>query len=183
MNRFQRESRCVAFLATNAGATGLNLQAANTVINVDLPWNPAVLEQRIGRAHRMGQSRPVHVYILVTEGTFEENMLGTITAKKDLAMAALDPESKVKEVALQGNIEELRHRLEILVGEKSMPIDQSEAVRVKESAAAFQTSRREIVARAGGELVTAAFRFMGERLAAPVGEGNGGSTSNHTPPR
>lgn len=38
------------FLTTNAGSTGLNLQAANTVINVDLPWNPAVLEQRIARA-------------------------------------------------------------------------------------------------------------------------------------
>jgi Helicase conserved C-terminal domain len=48
---------------------GLNLQAADTVVNVDLPWNPAVLEQRISRAHRMGQKRPVHVYILVTEGT------------------------------------------------------------------------------------------------------------------
>ena len=46
-------------------STGLNLQAANTVINVDLPWNPAVLEQRIARAHRMGQKNPVHVYLLV----------------------------------------------------------------------------------------------------------------------
>ena len=46
-------------ITTNAGSTGLNLQAANTVINVDLPWNPAVLEQRIARAHRMGQQQPV----------------------------------------------------------------------------------------------------------------------------
>ena len=63
----QRQSSCTVsadptcrlFLTTNAGSTGLNLQAANTVINVDLPWNPAVLEQRIARAHRMGQSQPV----------------------------------------------------------------------------------------------------------------------------
>ena len=52
-------SACMLFITTNAGATGLNLQAANTVINVDLPWNPAVLEQRISRAHRMGQQQPV----------------------------------------------------------------------------------------------------------------------------
>ena len=64
------------FITTNAGSTGLNLQAANTVINVDLPWNPAVLEQRIGRAHRMGQQRPVQVYVLVTEETIEEKPAG-----------------------------------------------------------------------------------------------------------
>ncbi len=55
VNRFQRNAACRLILMTNAGSTGLNLQAADTVINVDLPWNPAVLEQRIGRAHRMGQ--------------------------------------------------------------------------------------------------------------------------------
>jgi SNF2 family DNA or RNA helicase len=55
VHQFQRDPACRVFLKTNAGSTGLNLQAANTVINVDLPWNPAVLEQRIARAHRMGQ--------------------------------------------------------------------------------------------------------------------------------
>ena len=81
---------CRLFITTNAGSTGLNLQAANTVINVDLPWNPAVLEQRIGRAHRMGQKQPVQVYVLVTEETIEENLLTTLSAKHDLALAALD---------------------------------------------------------------------------------------------
>src|SRR5207249_10152063 len=47
---FQREPKCRVFLTTNAGSTGLNLQAADTVINVDLPWNPALLDQRIARA-------------------------------------------------------------------------------------------------------------------------------------
>ena len=64
-----------------------NLQAANTVVNVDLPWNPAILEQRIARAHRMGQKRAVQVYILVTESTIEEGLLATIAAKKQLAIA------------------------------------------------------------------------------------------------
>jgi SNF2 family DNA or RNA helicase len=50
VHEFQSNPRCRLFLTTNAGSTGLNLQAANTVINVDLPWNPAVLEQRIARA-------------------------------------------------------------------------------------------------------------------------------------
>ncbi len=56
--RFQNEPTCRVILMTNAGSTGLNLQSANTVINVDLPWNPAVLEQRIARAHRMDRRTP-----------------------------------------------------------------------------------------------------------------------------
>ena len=75
VHTFQTDPECKLFLTTNAGSTGLNLQAANTVINVDLPWNPAVLEQRIARAHRMGQTQPVQVFVLVTEGTIEENLL------------------------------------------------------------------------------------------------------------
>ena len=62
VHRFQNDETCRAIIMSNAGSTGLNLQAANTVINVDLPWNPAVLEQRIARAHRMGQQQPVQVY-------------------------------------------------------------------------------------------------------------------------
>ena len=66
---FRMIRSCRVICMTNAGSTGLNLQSANTVINVDLPWNPAVLEQRIARAYRMGQKNPVHVYKLVTDRT------------------------------------------------------------------------------------------------------------------
>jgi len=71
VNEFQNNPECKLFITTNADSTGLNLQSANTVINADLPWNPAVLEQRIAHAHRMGQKNPVQVYILVTEDTIE----------------------------------------------------------------------------------------------------------------
>lgn len=81
---FQTNANCRVFLTTNAGSTGLNLQAANTVINVDLPWNPAVLEQRIARAYRMGQEQPVQVFVLITEETIEEKLLSTLSAKHDL---------------------------------------------------------------------------------------------------
>jgi len=92
MHRFQNDGGCRLFVSTNAGSTGLNLQAANTVINVDLPWNPAVLEQRIGRVHRMGQKRPVQVFLLVTEETLEESLLTTLSAKQELFLAVLDPD-------------------------------------------------------------------------------------------
>jgi len=99
VHQFPRDPTCRVFLTTNAGSMGLNLQAANTVINVDLPSNPAILEQRIARAHRMGQKNPVQVYLLMSEGTIEEKLLATLSAKHDLALAALDMESNVREVA------------------------------------------------------------------------------------
>ena len=84
LERFQTDPACRVFLSTDAGGTGLNLQAADTVVNLELPWNPAVLEQRIARVHRMGQSRPVRVVNLVTRGTIEERVLRTLEAKRGL---------------------------------------------------------------------------------------------------
>jgi phosphoadenosine phosphosulfate reductase len=62
----------------------LNLQSADTVINIEPPWNPAVLEQRIARVHRLGQHRPVQVINLVTRDSIEERVLRTIALKKSL---------------------------------------------------------------------------------------------------
>ena len=91
VDRFRDDEKCRAFLATDAGGVGLNLQhAASVVVNVDLPWNPAVLEQRIGRVHRLGQKRPVQVINFVAKGTIEEGMLSVLKFKKSLFAGALD---------------------------------------------------------------------------------------------
>ncbi len=164
VHRFQKDPSCKLFITTNAGSTGLNLQAANTVVNVDLPWNPAVLEQRISRAHRMGQKRSVQAYLLVTSDTLEENLLATLSAKQELALAALDPESEVTQVDLASGMEELKRRLEVLLGTKpAAPIDESEKARVERESA--ELARKERVAAAGGHLLGAAFSFLGEVLA------------------
>ena len=166
MNEFQNKPDCHVFITTNAGSVGLNLQAANTVINVDLPWNPAVLEQRIGRAHRMGQKQPVQVYVLVTEETIEDNLLATLTAKRALALAALDVDSEVDAVDLVSGIEELKQRLEILLGAKrEAPVDESVKQRVEQEAE--RVAYRDRVAAAGGELLGAAFRFLGQLVSEP----------------
>lgn len=82
------ESR--VFLTTDAGSTGLNLQAAATIINVDLPWNPAVLEQRIGRIYRLGQQNNIQVINLVTPNSIEEDMVGKLRFKTSLFEGVLD---------------------------------------------------------------------------------------------
>ncbi len=161
IQQFRNDPACKLFITTNAGSTGLNLQAANTVINVDLPWNPAVLEQRIGRAHRMGQKRPVQVFLLVTENTLEENLLATLSAKHELSLAVLDPQSQVTQVDMVTGMEELKKRLEILLGQKEDAAeDESMKAQVENEAEAL--AKKEKIATAGGKLVGAAFAFIGE---------------------
>ncbi|HEX3313635.1 MAG TPA: DEAD/DEAH box helicase [Gemmataceae bacterium] len=164
VERFQTDPECKLFLSTNAGSTGLNLQSANTVINVDLPWNPAILEQRIARVHRMGQLQPVQVYVLVTELTIEENLLRTIAAKKDLALAALDVDSEVEKVDLVVGMDELKSRLEVLLGAKAeAPVDES-----KRQEVVTESTQRDRVASAGGELLGAAIKFLGQLTSSAV---------------
>jgi hypothetical protein len=70
-------------------------------MNLDLPWNPAVLEQRIGRAHRLGQHRPVQVYNFVAEASIEHNLMGLLDFKQALADGVLD--GGAKEIHLGGS--------------------------------------------------------------------------------
>ena len=91
VDRFVADAQCRLFLSTDAGGVGLNLQhAAATVVNMDLPWNPAKLEQRIGRVHRIGQRRGVQVINLVAQGSIEEGMLGVLAFKQSLFAGVLD---------------------------------------------------------------------------------------------
>ncbi len=90
IDRFRDDPDCRIFLSTDAGATGLNLQTASLLINLDLPWNPAVLEQRIARIYRLGQTNPVQIINMVARNTIEERMLSTLQFKSNLAAGILD---------------------------------------------------------------------------------------------
>ena len=90
MEKFRRDPQCKVFLSTDAGGVGLNLQAASAVINFEPPWNPARLEQRIGRVHRLGQAHPVHVVHLLTRDSIEERVWETLKLKKSLFAGVFD---------------------------------------------------------------------------------------------
>ena len=87
---FNQGERDVFLISLKAGGVGLNLTGADTVILVDLWWNPAVESQAIGRAHRMGQDQAVEVYRLVTRGTIEEKIQELQEEKKNLVSEVLD---------------------------------------------------------------------------------------------
>lgn len=80
-------------VSTESGGEGLNFQFASHVVNYDLPWNPMRIEQRIGRVHRLGQTRDVHIYNMSTAGTIEEYILYLLHEKINmfnLVMGELD---------------------------------------------------------------------------------------------
>ncbi len=116
IRRFKDDPDCRLFLSTDSGSVGLNLQAANVVINLDLPWNPAKLEQRIARAWRKHQRRPVRVLHLVTEGSIEHRMIPLLAGKQALADSVLDGHADSGVIALPSGRRALVERLEALTG-------------------------------------------------------------------
>jgi len=117
INRFKTEPECRVFLTSDCGGTGLNLQVANFVINCDLPWNPAKLEQRIARAWRKHQTRPVTVINIVAKDSIEQRMIGTLSHKQRLADGVLDSIGDLDEMATTGGRTEFYKRLEAVVGD------------------------------------------------------------------
>lgn len=90
MYQFREDPDCRVFLSTDAGGVGLNLQSGSVVINMDIPWNPAILEQRIGRAHRLGQHKTVRVMNFISSASIEEKILDLLKFKRSLFAGALD---------------------------------------------------------------------------------------------
>ncbi len=90
LDDFHDNVDCRVFLSTDAGCLVLNLQAASLALYPDIPWNPAVLEQRIGRIHRHGQKRAICVINLISRQSIEERMLDVLSFKSSLFKGVLD---------------------------------------------------------------------------------------------
>ena len=110
--RFKEDPKCRVFLASESGGVGLNLQVASVVVNLDLPWNPAKLEQRIARAWRKRQTRDVLVVNMVSAGTIEERMLQTLGFKQGLADFVLDAMGDASDFERQNSEEKKGKRKE-----------------------------------------------------------------------
>jgi superfamily II DNA or RNA helicase len=114
LDRFREQSDVRVLLSTEAGGVGLNLQVASYVIHLDLPWNPARLDQRTSRAHRMGQTRGVTVTYLCAESGIERGIEGTLASKRQVRSAALDAASTLEKVETPSFNTMLRQVREIL---------------------------------------------------------------------
>lgn len=104
-------------VSTEAGGQGLNLQFCHRLLNFDLPWNPMRIEQRIGRVHRLGQSRPVEIVNLFSRETVEEDILRLLHEKIDLFRRVIgELDVILRHLERRGSLE---HRLlDIFFGER-----------------------------------------------------------------
>ncbi len=107
MDRFREDDAVQVFLSTDAGGVGLNLQNAAVLINLDIPWNPAVLDQRIARVHRLGQRQKVQAILLVAPASYEEHVLNLVQGKRHLFDNVVDPEATEDVVGVSKRLAEV----------------------------------------------------------------------------
>jgi superfamily II DNA or RNA helicase len=188
MVRFKEEPACKVFLSTDAGGVGLNLQSGSVVINMDIPWNPAVLEQRIGRVHRLGQKKGVNVINFISRGSIEERILDLLKFKKSLFTGALDSDgddvvmigdSQMKRFmeSVEAVTEELEKKDPVLESEERLETELAERTADEEDSVAEETAGGITSAQAGEplqNLLAAGARFLQElsqAVARPAAEG------------
>ncbi len=163
INAFKSNAHCRVFLSTDSGSTGLNLQNASVVINCDLPWNPAKLEQRIARAWRKHQTRAVTVINLVSESTIEHNMLDTLANKQALADGVLDRRGDLGAIPLRSGRQAFLSRLNQLVGEAPVrPAPQAAPARRQLPSDRPRAFAEEVGRQLGASLVSCEERFPRE---------------------
>jgi superfamily II DNA or RNA helicase len=119
--------------ASDAGGVGLNLQhASNCVINLELPWNPAVLEQRIGRIYRIGQKQPIDVFNLVCEEGIESRIAALVGSKQAFFKGLFDGESDSiqfgQSSSFLAKVERIYETVEPKEGPGDLGIDEGEPV-------------------------------------------------------
>jgi SNF2 family DNA or RNA helicase len=93
IDRFRDDDAVQLFISTDAGGVGLNLQSATVLINLDMPWNPAVLDQRIARVHRLGQKQNVQIFLFLAENSYEQQVAKLVQGKRNLFDNVISPEA------------------------------------------------------------------------------------------
>jgi SNF2 family DNA or RNA helicase len=133
MDEFQNDDSVQVFISTDAGGVGLNLQAGSALINLDMPWNPAVLDQRIARIHRLGQKKKVQVFILLAEDSYEQQVASLVKGKRDLFDNVISPDATedvvgVSKKMLQSIIDDLTGEDQQVEQESAIPEQSEELV-------------------------------------------------------
>ncbi len=119
IQKFEENKDCRVFLSTEAGGSGLNLQVADTVVNFELPWNPAKKNQRLGRIDRLGQeSSNLTVISFITRNSIEEKIASGLVLKQNLFEGVLDSESETDFVDFseRGRAQFLKQLESVIIG-------------------------------------------------------------------
>ncbi|MFA9388399.1 MAG: DEAD/DEAH box helicase [Prolixibacteraceae bacterium] len=124
IRKFETNDHCKVFLSTEAGGSGLNLQVADTIINFELPWNPAKKNQRIGRIDRIGQkSSKLTIFNLITRGSIEQQIAAGLLVKQSLFDGVLGTDANINFVdfSSKGRSQFIDQLEEFIVAQEVMP--------------------------------------------------------------
>jgi superfamily II DNA or RNA helicase len=143
MSRFKDDPDCKVFLSTDAGGVGLNLQSGSVVINMDIPWNPAVLEQRIARVHRMGQKNNVRVVNFISKDSIEERILDLLRFKSSLCTGALDADGADQVMIGQSQLERFMESVEAATN--NLEVQDNKQLRREQAEEEYETATLEDV--------------------------------------
>jgi superfamily II DNA or RNA helicase len=181
MDKFQHDDAVQIFISTDAGGVGLNLQSATVLINLDMPWNPAVLDQRIARIHRLGQKQNVQIFLLLAEDSYEQQVAKLVKGKRDLFDNVISPEASedvvgVSKKMLQTLIDDLAG-VEPVTVEDIAPSEPVEAS-VQEGAEQAQAVKKPgtVEAEDGGQirqLIAKIQTTFNSRIVRILGSGGG----------
>lgn len=175
-DNFRNNAQSRVFLSTDAGGVGLNLQSASLLINLDLPWNPAVLEQRIARIHRMGQKKNVQIINLIAKGTIEEEMLAKLKFKSSMAAGILDNgESSV--FLGEGKFSELMKQVKELTENSEAPASVNAADEETKENSETQKTEKESEENIAPEVLQMTL-FDNEEHSANSSQENGGRAND-----
>lgn len=147
IDQFRKDKHLRVFLSTDAGGVGVNLQQANIMINLDLPWNPAVLEQRIGRIYRLGQKKKIQVFNFVSAYFIEHRILHLLEFKKTVFAGVLEEQGE-DQVMIEGFMKSVQNLLNVDLrkGDGSLPNytqDRSKVLQVAEENSVLEKDQAE----------------------------------------
>lgn len=167
LDRFRDDDSIQVFISTDAGGVGLNLQSASILINLDMPWNPAVLDQRIARIHRLGQQENVQVFLMIAENGYEASVAQLVQNKRNLFDNVISTEASEDVVGIS------KRMLESVIEDLTEPTDKpssataTEPVKIAEAVSAGANSVNKV--NIDSNASDARIRQMIERLQTEFG--------------
>jgi superfamily II DNA or RNA helicase len=172
IKRFQKDNTAQVLISTDAGGVGLNLHSATVLINLDMPWNPAILDQRIARVHKPGKKNNVQIFSMLAEDSYEQQVTKLVKNKRDLFDNIISPESAEDVVGVSKKM--LQTLIDALTS-NSVGLDkhqdtllESVALKSTQASATLAETEDDLKIRQLLERIQAVFRYRIQRVQGSV---------------
>lgn len=172
INSFKKDNAVQVLICTDAGGIGLNLKSTTVLINLDMPWNPAILDQRIARIHKSGQNNHIQIFSMLAENSYEQQVAKLVKSKRDLFDNIISPETSddivgVSKKMLQTIIDSLtsnRVNVDKRQDTHKLPHEQSAALKSTQASAVWVETEDDLRIRQLLEKIQLAFKHRTQQV-------------------